>query len=261
MVEIYNENPMLLIIAAAATLLFMVGSWLIMKTTGKRYIGLAAVGISVVVFFYLFAVVIAPTMPGILVVRRIVTGVLLIGVVYFVVLECYILKDAKLTVALPVDYLIVHGAKVLGSTPSPSLQDRLDGTLEYLNKFPCSKAVLTGTKWPWGDMSEARCMQEWLMERGISESRLILEEKAKNTVDNLRYSMESIEILETERVPVIGVLTSEYHMHRTLYLAKHAGIKVVGIPVQTARSVIRINYFIREAFAMTEIFVFGVKHK
>ena len=102
-------------------------------------------------------------------------------------------------------------------------------------------------------------MYEWLIAHNIPENRLILEENASNTLENIRFSLNNIRLIaDTDNVS-IGVLTSDYHLCRALYIARNEDINVVGIAIPTRRFLSKINYFIREAFAMTEIYLFGVE--
>lgn len=233
------------------------GLFLLIKTTGYKYIGMSLIFIAVIdLFFSLCSVLSFSWIPILRIVVRILLG---ICIIYFCFVELRILLDSKVHSTDSFDYIIVHGAKVHGSTPSPALLDRLEVTLNYLQTHHTSVAILTGSKWPYADVSEAQCMFNWLTARGIPENRLIIEEQSTNTLENLRYSTDVIKTLHPTGVSRVGLLTSDYHMHRVLYMARAECIDCLGISVPTSRRFIKINYFIREAFAMTEIYLFGVE--
>ena len=90
----------------------------------------------------------------------------------------------------------------------------------------------------------------------IDPNRIIMEDKATCTLENLQYSMDIINKLSIQD-PVIGLVSSEYHLHRAKRLADYVGIDVIGIAAKTSFPTVAVNYFIREAFAMTEQYVFG----
>ena len=99
-------------------------------------------------------------------------------------------------------------------------------------------------------------MYDWLTAKGIAPQRIFMEDKSTNTLENLRFSMEIINELPIE-APVIGLVSSEYHLHRAKRLAEYVGIDVIGVAARTSYPTVKANYFIREAFAMTEQYVFG----
>ena len=150
------------------------------------------------------------------------------------------------------DYLIVLGAGVNGTVPSLSLRNRLDAALEYLRAYPEAVCVVSGGKGPGEAITEAACMQAWLVERGIENGRIVMEDRAENTEENIAFSMAMIP--DDARVAVIS---SEYHLYRTKVLAERQGYALLAVPAKTTYPVLRLNYFFREAFAMVELWLFG----
>ena len=89
-------------------------------------------------------------------------------------------------------------------------------------------------------------MYDYLVEHGMSESRLIMEPLASSTVENIAYGKLIIDRLEREKTPEpdgrsadaapgpylqveekpvrIGLLTSNYHVFRAVMIAKKRGI-------------------------------------
>ena len=170
------------------------------------------------------------------------------------------MSDAKTDTAQEADVVIVLGAGVNGTVPSLSLHDRLVGTLDYLNAHPVCVAVVSGGQGENEDITEAKCMYDWLVAAGISPDRLLQEDKATSTLENLQYSKVIIDAdPRFSDDCVIGVVSSEYHLHRAKRIAQHLDIPVIGVAAKTSYPTVRMNYFIREAFAMTEIYVFGVR--
>src|SRR4051794_24589270 len=80
------------------------------------------------------------------------------------------------------EYAIVLGAKVKkGNIPSLSLQYRLDAALAYANEYAHVKLVLSGGQGHDEDIEEAVVMRDFLLDNGINESRLIIEDKSTST--------------------------------------------------------------------------------
>lgn len=229
---------------------------MIFAITGHRWLGLTLLLIAALLIFYPAALL--TDVPLLVMLRRIVTIVLAVGFAYFCVVEFFIIRDAHTEKDRSADYVIVLGAGVNGTVPSLSLRDRLEGTLDYLTAHPNCIAVVSGGQGPGEEITEAQCMYDWLVARGISPDRIIMEDKATSTLENLRFSMDIITAQGNEDA-VIGVLSSEYHLHRAKKLAAYVGIDAVGVAARTSYPTVAINYFIREAFAMTELYVFGAE--
>lgn len=237
-------------------MLWVIGLFMMLALTGHDYLGLALVGIGALLLFYSLCRELTPRFPIVKQLRRLVTAVLTVCVVYFCVVEAFILSDARTETHETADVLIVLGAGVNGTRPSLSLRDRLEGTYDYLTAHPDTIAILSGGQGEGEHITEAQCMYSWLTEKGIDPDRIIMEEQATNTLENLRLSMDIIDTLPMDE-PVIGLVSSEYHLHRAKRLAEYVGIDVIGVAARTSFPTVAVNYFIREAFAMTEQYVFG----
>ncbi|MGX8699484.1 MAG: YdcF family protein, partial [bacterium] len=93
-------------------------------------------------------------------------------------------------------YAIVLGAGVNGTVPSLSLATRLEAALRYAGENPETVLILSGGQGSGERITEARCMYDWLTARGIPAERLLLEERASNTRENVGFSREIIEARE-----------------------------------------------------------------
>ena len=148
------------------------------------------------------------------------------------------------------EYLIVLGAGVNGSVPSLSLRERLEAALAYLERYPQAVAVLSGAQGSGEDITEAQCMFDWLTARGIDENRLLREEEATRTRENLRFALGLIEERTGTRPETVAVVSSEYHLCRAELYAKQLGVRALGVPAHTTWLTLRINYQIREIFGV-----------
>lgn len=250
------------IILLFALILFAIGIVLAVALTGHTFLGMALIGIAVLIIFTIWCSIMHDSIPKVVkVLRTIIYGFVIIGTIYFCVVECEIIKDAKTDTESSADYLIVLGAGVNGTTPSLSLHDRLVGAYDYLVAHPDCTAIVSGGQGPGEDITEAQCMRDWLVSKGIAEERIIMENQATSTLENLKFSMKIIEqyTISDDSEPTIGIVSSEYHLHRAKHIAKSLDMDVIGVAARTSFPTVAINYFIREAFAMTEIYVFGVR--
>lgn len=178
----------------------------------------------------------------------------IICISFFVLVEgCIIVNGLGVNVPKNSDYLIVLGARVRGETLSLSLKARLDVACEYLKENPETKAVLSGGQGEGEDISEAEAMRRYLVEQGIDEERLYLENQSRDTTENLKYSFEIIDG-EKEDASVI-VVTNRFHVLRSKMIAKDLGKEVSGIGARTLQFLIP-TYYLREFFAVVAEAIF-----
>ena len=121
------------------------------------------------------------------------------------------------------DYIIVLGAQVKENGPSVVLKYRLDAAYDYLIENPDTKCIVTGSQGTNEPVTEAFGMQQYLVSRGIDASRVILEERAENTVQNLVYSRE---LLAREDASA-AIVTNNFHLFRALHIAAAHGYRDV----------------------------------
>ena len=122
------------------------------------------------------------------------------------------------------DYIIVLGAQVRENGPSVVLQYRLDAAIEYLNKNPDTICIVSGGQGANEPFSEAEGMAKYLLENGIEMKRILLEDKSRNTVENIQNSKD----LMGESYNGVGIITNNFHVFRAVQIAKTQGLKGVS---------------------------------
>ena len=177
--------------------------------------------------------------------------VLAAGIAVFGVIEAPIVAGARTDAPDDVEYLVVLGAGLHGDVPSLSLTDRLEGALAWLEAHPDCVAVGSGGQGPGETMTEGEAMGIWLEARGIDPSRIIVEDRATSTQENLEYSFALIRGRGGEPDGNCAIVTSEYHLYRAKALAARQGVECFGVAARTSWPTLMLNYFIREGFAVT----------
>ena len=239
------KHPVSLILAC----ILLFGGVVMALFPPARYVGACVAAIGVLVFLF----------PRVPVWLRWVLGVLTaLALAAFVILELPILRNARTDADPKADYIVVLGAQVRGTEPSWSMHDRLTAALDYLNAYPKSKAVVSGGQGPDEGCSEAQAMQKWLLAQGVAPERILLEDQSETTRENLTYSFNVIRSWGGDPAEGVGVVTSEYHLHRAKLMAEALGAKPIGVAAKTELVIMRINYFIREAVAAAYMRVAGV---
>ena len=181
--------------------------------------------------------------------RRILSAVLIAGMALASVTGVYIAHAAAGTKDARCDCLIVLGAAVHGNVPSLSLRERLDAAYDYLVVHPETVCVVSGGQGSGEQITEAECMYNYLTGRGIPAQRILRENRATSTGENLAFSLE---LLATSGIEpeCIGIVSSEYHLYRASLIARSQGVDPILIPASTSWISLRVNYFLREIVAV-----------
>lgn len=191
--------------------------------------------------------------------RRVFLGLLAAGFAFFAVLECWVISCAVPDDA-PAQALIVFGAGVNGKQPSLTLESRLEAALAYIRvqdgRGRDMPIVVTGARGRGEEISEARCMADWLIARGVDPERILLEEQAANTAENLKYSIDLLAGYGVDVTADIAYCTSDYHMCRAVYLRGYPYVVPVSAKLPAKYWPLTLNYYIREAFAMAKAVIF-----
>ena len=162
------------------------------------------------------------------------------GLALFLAVEGIIFAAGCAAPIQGLDCIVVLGAKVNGTQPSGALRNRIQVAAEYLQANPDTIAVLSGGQGSDEQISEAACMYENMIALGIDPSRLILEDKSTDTSENLIFSRRLI-----PKDASVGLVTNNFHIYRSLRLAKGLGWQVSGIPVHTT-AISFPHYMMRE---------------
>lgn len=143
-------------------------------------------------------------------------------------------------------HLIVLGTAVNGTEPSLMLADRIEAAGNYLEENQDVMCIVSGYQSGEGNISEAQCMYNELTEMGIAPDRIIMEDKATSTEENLEYSLALIEEISGSRPETVGILSSEMHLYRASMFADEQDVTAYMIPAETSDTGTFIYYFIRE---------------
>lgn len=132
-----------------------------------------------------------------------------------------------------IDYLIVLGCGLeRDGTPSAILQKRLDAGISFAEEQKNSSGkelyfVLSGGQGKDEIQSEAASMKNYLLGRGFSAERMLLEDQSKSTKENMNYSAKII--LAHQQNPAPAFVSSNFHIFRGGIYAIQAGLKAIGI--------------------------------
>ena len=165
--------------------------------------------------------------------RFLIEAIIVVSVIYgslsFVVFMIYSVFLMIIPRKKDFDYVIIHGAGLLdGERMSKLLKDRVDKAIDVYRKDPSpTKLIPSGGQGGDEMISEAEAMKKYLLEQGIPEEDILMEDRSKTTLENLKYSKEIIDSREGRRYAAL--VTSNYHVYRALRYCRRVGLKCKGI--------------------------------
>ena len=241
------------VLALAGAVLLTVRAW------GMRFSGFLLVGLAAVLVLELLLGRWAKVSKTGRLCRRIFQTALTLMLVPLICIEIYVIDvGSSDPSALPADAVVVLGAGVNGTQPSLSLYTRLTAALDYLEENPDVPVVLTGGLGYGEEISEARCMYDWLTARGVDPARLIMEEQAGTTAENFAFSTELLEEQGIDPAEnLVAVVTNDFHIARSRLIAARQGYgHAFGVPAKLPWRHLEVNYYLRESFAMVKTWIF-----
>lgn len=204
------------------------------------------------------------------------SGVFWLCMVAFLIVEAVVFSAGRKAPAANAEYVIVLGAQVRGEAPTLVLHARIKAAAEYLEAHPEAVCVASGGQGTGEAISEAEAIRRELVRLGISEDRILLENRSTSTAENLKFSAEVIQKYEkgkngaieagddrdagtvSDGNPVrfipksVVLVTNDFHVFRATKLAKGTGYMQVSGLGATDFFAVTIQYYVREFFAIVK---------
>ena len=142
------------------------------------------------------------------------------------------------------DAIIVLGCSVDSrKNPSAMLQYRLDRALELYNAGASDRFLVTGDRSD-DDYDEVSVMRNYLVARGVPESRIMTDPKGYSTYESIYRAASEFQLHN----PLI--VTQQYHLYRALYIADAWNMNATGVAAEdTSFSFGKVFRLVREWFA------------
>lgn len=122
------------------------------------------------------------------------------------------------------DAVLILGCGVNGEEPGAALKTRLERAVEYCEINKTAVIVVSGGQGDDENISEALAMERYLISRGISEDRIIKEDKATSTKENFEFSLKILNNYFDDKSFSLAVISNEYHLYRAESIAESFGI-------------------------------------
>jgi vancomycin permeability regulator SanA len=160
--------------------------------------------------------------------------------------KSYILSSAD---DAPVcDAVMVLGARVYGSgAPSMVLRDRLDYGYELYALGKAGKILVSGDHGR-EDYDEVNAMREYLIKKGVPGEDIFMDHAGFNTYDSMYRAKEVF------CVGSLLISTQEFHISRSVYIARKLGIDAYGYPCEDKAAYSMFSLNLRESLARVKAF-------
>ena len=108
-----------------------------------------------------------------------------------------------------------------------STADRLLKTIELYHDNRINKILISGASGSMiSELVEADYIRNYLINIGIPEDDILTERRSKNTYENAKYTAQIILNETNLKSPTCLLITSDYHMRRSLACFNNTGLKV-----------------------------------
>ena len=150
------------------------------------------------------------------------------------------------------DFIIILGSKIKDDvTLTPLLKGRVDKAIDFGTKqYELTKKKIiyipSGGKGTDEKIAEAAAIKNYLLEKGIKEKQIIIEDKSTSTIENMKFSKNKIDKINKDAK--ISFSTTNYHVFRSGVIANAQGIDCEGIGSKT-KWYFYTNALIREFIA------------
>lgn len=149
------------------------------------------------------------------------------------------------------DCILVLGAGLRNGKPSPVLEDRLKTAIDLYNDGYAPKIVVSGDHGK-KYYDEVNAMKDYLLEQNIPSEDIFLDHAGFSTYDSV-YRIKNIFLAEK-----VIIVTQQFHLYRSLYIADSLGIDAVGVSATLRSYEGELSFSLREILARDKDFVKSV---
>ncbi|GGF64060.1 hypothetical protein GCM10010912_06400 [Paenibacillus albidus] len=148
------------------------------------------------------------------------------------------------------DVGIILGMSMWGDQPSPGLRERLDYGLKLYKegKFPLI-IVSGGLDRPEYKFTEGQGMRNYLVQQGVPENAVLMENEATSTYENLLFSQE---IMKSRNLSSSIIITHSYHGRRAQEIAGQLGYVQPELGLTESEVLSMAHHKSREVLAYTK---------
>ncbi len=132
------------------------------------------------------------------------------------------------------NYVIIHGCGLAdGERMTRLLSNRVDKAIEIYRRCRVKPIIIpSGGRGSDEKLSEAEAMRRYLLQHGIPDGQILMEDRSATTRENLQFS--KMLIFSREGRKKTALVSSNYHIYRCLRIARDVGLPCTGIGAKVA---------------------------
>lgn len=178
--------------------------------------------------------------------RRVAIGVLAVLVVYYLISLLQVVQAGRSDHTESVDAIVVLGAAQYDGRPSPQLEARLDHALTLWNEGVAPTLMVTGGKLPGDRFTEAEASRRYLVDRGVPEAAIMMENTGRTTYESLDAAAGD---LLGAGLGEIVLVSDPFHLKRSQLIAESLGLdaKVSATPTSVVTGWTSVRRHVQEA--------------
>lgn len=134
--------------------------------------------------------------------------------------------------AAPADCIIVLGAAVDGSEPSPVFAERIRHGVELYRKDMAKKLLFTGGFGEGQQYAESAVATAFAVQMGVPATDILTENQSHTTRQNL---VQAKTLMNRSGLHSAIIVSDPLHMQRAMLMADDLGMKAVSSPTPTTR--------------------------
>ena len=135
---------------------------------------------------------------------------------------------------------------------SKDFKGRLDAGLKYYEDNKDAIIVVTGKQGRGEPIAEAVVARRYLLENGVPDSHIRVDDKSKNTHENIQNAYDLVTDIKDKKTVIVS---SCFHLFRANFIAHKIGFEDVSLMASAGDIIIIPHYYAREFFAFIKDFI------
>lgn len=156
---------------------------------------------------------------------RVLVGVVAALLLYYAVSLVQVVQTGREHGADRADAIVVLGAAQYDGRPSPQLEARLDHVVTLWNEGVAPVVMVTGGKLPDDRFTEAETSRRYLVEQGIPDDAIVMEDAGRTTFESLDVAADQLLASGLDEVVLVS---DSFHLKRAELIAAGAGLDAHG---------------------------------
>lgn len=189
--------------------------------------------------------------------KKIALCLILLGFGWFAVLATLIWRCGARDHATQSDCIIILGAAVQGTTPSPVFAERIRHGVDLYHAGLAPKLLFTGGVGVGQKHSEGSVGRSVAAQQGVPVGDILIEEQSRTTLQNLS---EARSVMRKHGLRSAILVSDPLHLKRAMTMAADLGIEAVSSPTPTTRYRslrTKIGFLVREVYFYQHYLVTG----